>query len=97
MFYHLIKIHKPDPDLRIRPIVSSRGPSHKLSWLLSRLLKSLLRTVPVNLENSLELLNEIRNRPESSKEKAYPFSLDVVALYTSVPQSDAVKILEEKL
>jgi len=98
VFYHLIKTHKTGPNLRIRPIVSNRGgPSHKLSWLLSRLLKPLLKTLPTNLENSHELLDEIKNRPESTKSMTYPFSLDVVALYTSVPQQEAITILKEKL
>ena len=77
--------------------MTTRGPSHKLSWLLSRLLKPLLKTVPAHLDNSLELLKDIKNRPENTKRMTYPFSLDVVSLYTSVPQESAVDILEERI
>ena len=98
VFYHLIKTHKPGPELHIRPIVSNRrGPSHKLSWMLCRLLKPLLKTVPSHLDNSLQLLNDIRNRPDSSMNKKYPFSLDVVSLYTSVPQDEAIEVLNDRL
>ena len=98
-FYHLIKTHKDGPELRIRPIISNRrGPSHKLSWLFSRLLRPLMTFLPTNLENSLELLNNIRERSETSKKDyTYPFSLYVVSLYTSVPPKDAINVLTEKL
>ena len=44
-FYHLIKIHKTDITLQIRPIISSlEGPLYKISWLLSQILKPLLPT-----------------------------------------------------
>ena len=97
-FYHLIKTHKTGPDLHIRPIITNRkGPSHKLSWLLSRILKPLLNSLPANLSNSLELLNSIKDIPEDDKKQfTYPFSLDVKSLYTSVPQTEAIEIAKEK-
>jgi len=97
-FYHLIKTHKDGPTTQIRPIVSNRrGPSQKLSWLLSRILRPLLDSLPFNLENSLQLLNDIKDMPNSKKnEFKYPFSLDVKSLYTSVPPKDAIQIAKEK-
>lgn len=97
-FYHLIKTHKDGPTTQIRPIVSNRkGPSRKLSWLLSRILRPLLDSLPFNLENSLELLNDINDMPSNKKSQFnYPFSLDVKALYTSVPPKDAIQIAKEK-
>jgi hypothetical protein len=67
-FYHLIKTHKSGPTLKIRPIISNRkGPTHKLSWLFSRLLKPLLNLIPAHLENSLELLNDITSLPKENR------------------------------
>ena len=59
-FYHLIKTHKPGPEIRITPIVSNiNGPTQRISWLLARALKSLLKDVPAPLENSLDLIDFI--------------------------------------
>jgi len=70
----------------------------RLSWLLSRLLKPLLRTVPAHLENSMQLIDDIRAmESRNGKGFVYPFSLDVVALYTSVPPACAIKSVKEKL
>ena len=99
VFYHLVKTHKEGPSLKIRPIISNRrGPTHKISWLLSRLLKPLLNTVPAHLENSKALIDEISNMSENALKKFnYPFSLDVVSLYTSIPTTDAIEVIEDKL
>ena len=91
-FYHLIKTHKKSPEIKIRPIVSnSNGPTYKISWLLNRLLKHLLKTVPAHLENSKQLLQAIKSMPKDDlKRHPYPFSLDVCALYTSIPTNEAI-------
>ena len=98
-FYHLIKTHKEGPELRIRPIVSNiNGPTFKLSWLLSHLLTSLLERMPTHLKNSHQLLKSIQDIPKGEmKQFSYPFSLDVVSLYTSIPPSEAITALEEHL
>lgn len=88
-FYHLIKTHKEGPTLKIRPIVASHcGPTKKLSWLLSNLLSPMLKYVPAHLENSLELIENIKN--VSTSESKFPCSLDVCAMYTSIPIKDAI-------
>ena len=98
-FYHLIKTHKSGPQLQVRPIVSNKGgPSYKLSWLLSRLLKPLLDRMPAHLENSYQLIQAIETIPTGTLKKfSYPFSLDVVSLYTSIPPQDSIKVIEEQL
>jgi hypothetical protein len=63
------------------------APTHKISLLLSRILKPLLKTVPAHLESSEELINQLKIL--EAKQHLYPFSLDVVALYTSIPILDA--------
>jgi len=98
-FYCLIKTHKAGPELRVRPIVSNKGsPSFKLSWLLNRLLSPLLSSIPSHLENSLQLLETIQAFPKGkTKQFPYPFSLDVVSLYTSIPPGDAILAICEHL
>jgi hypothetical protein len=99
IFYCLIKTHKRGLDVKIRPIVSnSNGPTFKLAWLLSRILKPLLSYVPAHLENSFQLIERIQRRNQSQKEQyKYPFSLDVVSLYTSIPPAQAVMNLEQMM
>ena len=99
-FYHLIKTHKPsNQGVKIRPIVSNvNGPTHRIAWLLSRLLKPLLKEVPAHLESSLQLINTIKARETSTNlDFPYPFSLDVVSLYTSIPVSEAITNVSRKM
>ncbi|NNK28445.1 MAG: GIY-YIG nuclease family protein [Flavobacteriaceae bacterium] len=98
-FYHLIKTHKNGPTLKIRPIVSNiNSPSTKIVWLLTKILKPLLSGVSAHLENSMELIEEIRDLTlEDRRIHNYPFSLDVVALYTSIPPQHAIEVINDKL
>ena len=97
-FYHLIKTHKKSDSLKIRPIVANYdSPTTKLSWLLSRILKPLLRTVPAHLERSSDLIEEIKSLQNQTKEYDYPFSLDVTALYTSIPPIEAINNIRSRL
>ena len=92
-FYHLIKTHKEEAEVKVRPIVSNcSGPTRKIAWLLQKLLCPLLKTVPTHLQSSAQLMYDISKIDrESLVEQSYPFSLDVNALYTSIPISDAIK------
>lgn len=98
-FYHLIKTHKQNDELKIRPIVSNvNGPTTKVAWLLTFLLKPLLREIPAHLESSAELINRINQLEQNTQERyTYPCSFDVVSLYTSIPSSDAITIVIDKL
>lgn len=91
-FYHLIKTHKQGTDLKIRPIVSSTGgPGYKISYLVCQILNPLLSDVPAHLSSSMELINHLKTLPTTTlQEYNYPFSLDVTALYTSVPPLEAI-------
>ena len=79
--------------MKIRPIVSNiNSPTTKISWFLSSILKPLLDEVPAHLQSSDVLVNKLKNLNSATvKEFPYPFSLDVVALYTSIPIADAVE------
>jgi hypothetical protein len=98
-FYHLVKTHKTGPVLKIRPIISNtNGPTHKISWMLAKFLKPLLSRVPSHLESSLQLIQRIQQRDQATKERfTHPCSLDVVALYTSIPPQDAIRNIENMI
>ena len=98
-FYHLIKTHKAGPDVKIRPIVACRGgPTAKLAWLMSVILKPLLATFPAHLESSYALMDAINRVPNDVlRSHNYPISLDVNALYTSVPANEAIQAVVEQL
>ena len=93
-FYFLIKTHKSSPIPKIRPIVSNvDSPTTKLSWLLDRILKPLLRFVDSHLESTSDLCNKLSSLSNNVKATFnYPFSLDVVSLYTSIPPQAATEV-----
>jgi hypothetical protein len=83
----------------VMPIVSNmNGPTVKISWLLSKILTALLKEVPAHLESSITLMERLRSLNSNEfTEFPYPFSLDVVSLYTSIPVADAINALTETL
>ena len=98
-FYHLVKTHKLQQGIKIRPIVSNcYGLTKRLSWLLANLLKPFSKDIPAHLENSLELILNIQtsNQP-TNQSLPYPFSLDVVSLYTSIPVSEAIECATNRI
>ena len=96
-FYHLIKTHKEGSQLKIRPIVSNvLGPTKKLSWLMSKLLTSLISFVPAHLNNSLELIKAIESAYATTANR-YPCSFDIVSMYTSIPPQNAIQNVVHKL
>ena len=92
-FYHLIKAHKPNQGIKIRPIVANtNGPTQRITCLLGRVLKPMLEDVPAHLENSLELIECLKSGDNTTNTQfPYPFSLDVVSLYTSIPVKEAIE------
>lgn len=101
-FYHLIKTHKEGINLKIRPIVSCvKTPFHKLSWLCTQILNTLLKDVPAHLQDSSQLIDRIKSCPKDHLKKYnYPCSLDVEAMYPSIDPQSAItnlrNILNEK-
>ena len=98
-FHHVIKTHKPGPPLKIRPIVACRGsPTEKVTWLLSTILSPQLKRIPTHLPNSEHLMAALNNAtPQLLTRHQFQCSLDVEALYTSVPVSEALLAVREKL
>ena len=98
-FYFLVKTHKSTPVPKIRPIISNiDSPTTKLSWLLDKMLKPLLSTVDAHLENTSDLVERLSSLPTSTKSiYNYPFSLDVVNLYTCIPPKDAIEVVRRDM
>ena len=77
----------------MRPVVSGcGGPTEKMSCLLERILKQLLRYVPTHLWDTGDFLSKMGTH---SQEKGTPrgsifFSIDVVNLYGSIPIVEAI-------
>jgi hypothetical protein len=98
-FHHMIKTHKPGPELRIRPIVASRSsPTEKITWLLKTILSPLLNNVPTHLPDSEHLMAAVLGAGTPIRSQyQHQCSLDVEALYTSVPVNDALAAVRDKL
>ena len=98
-FYFLVKTHKSGNEVKIRPIVSNVNcPTTKISWLLDKALKPLLDSVEAHTESTNDLIKRLTSRSPEVKEKyTYPFSLDVVNLFTSIPQEGIVSVIKDLL
>ena len=67
-------------------------------WLLTQILTPLLNEVPSHLKSSDDLMSRIKAIPPGLRaECSYPFSLDVEALYTSIPPNEATRNIEDML
>ena len=98
-FYYLIKTYKLQQGVKIRPIVSnSNGPTTRISWLLARLLEPRLKDAPAHFNNSLDLILDIQAKGKLAHHRyPYPFSLDVVSLYTSITVFDAIACVTDEI
>jgi hypothetical protein len=98
-FHHVIKTHKAGTQLKIRPIVASRdSPTERITWLLNHILSPLLKDVPTHMPDSNHLMTALVNTaPQVLSEHQHQCSLDVEALYTSVPVNEAVAAVQHKL
>ena len=98
-FRHVIKTHKPGPQLKIRPVIAGRGcPTEKIAWLLKVILSPLLSTVPAHASDSGSLMAAVLSTtPEVRTQYQHQCSLDVEALYTSVPVHEALEAVRRKL
>lgn len=98
-FHHVIKTHKPGPQLKIRPIIASRdSPTERIAWLLCSILSPLLKDVPTHLADSTALMTTVAGTsPQTLSRYHHQCSLDVQALYTSVPVDEALLAMRDKL
>jgi len=94
-FYTLIKDHKncdTQGQFPLRPIASvNNTPTEKVDWLLSAILKQLLVFIPSHIVNVDVIINKLLGLQVSNISNNLQFiSLDVVALYPSIPLVDAI-------
>ena len=88
-FYFAVKTHKEGQ--KIRPIVSNcGGPSERISWLLQKILHQLLPHVAAYLENTYQLLNNLKDLPTDARARKLPVSYDVTAMYTTIPIDEGI-------
>lgn len=91
--YALPKVHK-DPPTTLRHIVSTPGsPSSNLSIFLDNILKK-ITSDSYDVQNSLIVKNKLNNIRVSRNEELV--SLDIVALFPSIPMEFVFKLLDEK-
>jgi hypothetical protein len=98
-FKGLVKTHKNIDPISIRPVVNTIGsPSYKLSWLLQKILAATLPKSTYAVKSSRDMMDRLTNIESNELENLkYPFSLDVVNMYTSVPRRESTDILFQQL
>jgi hemolysin-activating ACP:hemolysin acyltransferase len=98
-FKGLIKTHKGINELKIRPVVNTiSSPTYKICWLLQKILQVALDKPSSSFRSSSDILNNIiMNRSNINTQYKYPFSLDVVAMYTSIPAQEAADMFCQSL
>ena len=103
--YGVLKDHKTK-DLQglfpQRPVVSGPNtPTEKLSWLFEKILHNLLNRVPAHIESENELITYLDQISNQVTKDSILFSLDVVALYPSIPIEAAIsaviKLMKENI
>ena len=97
-FYGLPKIHKIGTPLR--PVVAAfGGPVSGISILLERILNQLLPYVPAHIGNTLAATQSLKKAfPDlRAPENTIIVTLDVVALYPSIPIADGIAAVMKKL
>jgi hypothetical protein len=95
----LIKTHKNEANMVIRPIVNGTDGAHyKLTWLLQKILQKYAMQSHNSGKSCDEFILRLRNLDSKTLETyCYPFSLDVCDMYTSIPSSDAIDTLCDRL
>ncbi len=89
--YFLRKVHKNPHQLR--PIVScNSGPTEKISKLANNILKDYLRNVPALVTSTTQVIHAIKQLkiPEDNKKILTLATLDVKALYPSIPHGTGI-------
>ena len=88
------KIHKEGYPLR-EIVDSTNSAGKKIDKYVSRIIKTYTLDNPHNIKNSRDFVDKIK--PLIVDENKQMISFDVAALYPSVPQDQALNILEEYL
>ena len=96
-FYGLPKIHKHNSPLR--PVIAAfDGPLTPVSVLLERILHQLLKFVPSHIESTAAATRKLRNMFSGLRAPdVIVVTMDVVALYPSIPIEDGISAAMKKL
>ena len=99
-FYGLPKIHKANAPLR--PVVAAfDGPLTPISIFLKRIIHQLLRFVPSHIESTIAATRSLSKTflelETGTKKDVIVVTMDVVALYPSIPIEDGITAVIEKL
>lgn len=90
--YGLRKVHKP--TLALRPVVSCiDSPGYKLARFLHVILNPLIDTFEYNLRNTQELVEYMRSIRLDVDHRLV--SLDVISLFTNIPQELVIDIIRK--
>ena len=94
--YFLRKVHKTPH--KVRPIVScSSGPTERISGFLCRVLSPHLDNVKSLITNSQQVVQIIESLDLSQHSSITLVSLDVEALYLSIPQAAAIEMVLQRV
>ena len=86
-----VKITDPD-DLKFRPIVAGPAcPTHRLSYIVDKILQPMLKNIQSYIRDDLDFLNHI---PETVTEDTLLVSFDVTSLYSNIPHELGRKALD---
>ncbi|KXJ09041.1 hypothetical protein AC249_AIPGENE26933 [Exaiptasia diaphana] len=96
LFYMLPKIHKP--DIPGRPIISGcDSPTEKLSTFVDHFLKQLVPSIPSYIKDTNHFLHTVLNLNTPLPEGSLLVTIDVVSLYTNIPQDEGILASMEAL
>ena len=97
-FYMLPKIHKMSCPNELpvgRPIVSAIScPTERLSHFLDTLFQPIVSKLPTYIKDTNHALQILHNLSQNSQIPQIIFSMDVTALYTSIPHHDGLKAVK---
>lgn len=98
--YFLPKVHKglnvDTGTWKGRPVLSGcAAPTRPIDMICTALLTPLLKLLEERLTDTTDFLNKITNYPDLVPVGASIFSLDVEALYPSIPQKEAARVVAD--
>lgn len=96
-FYLLPKIHKMKAISDLppgRPIVSAVAcPTERISDFLDTIFQPIVQTLPTYIKDTNHALTLLHNIPIQATRHLTIFTMDVTALYTSIPHADGLKAI----
>jgi hypothetical protein len=96
----LVKTHKlstNNSELKLRLVINTIGtPGYSLAWFLHKSISPVV-TEHVTNTSSQKVMEKIKNMGDIFSSYWYPFSLDVVDMFHSIPKREAIQCLVDVL